>query len=327
MGESKFSPGEWKVVNAMGQDLKSQILPLPYNPPSEVLFKLLGMLIQSGEKLASVAEIFTGKMPGQNTPATTTMATIEQGMKVFTAIYKRIYRALKKELKKMYRLNKIYLEDEEYVKVLEEPASVVADFDEESYDVCPVADPTASSLQEKMMKAQALLELLPLGTLDPIEVTKRVLQAQEQPNWEQLIPGLAQTGQPQIPEKPDPKMQEMQMKMDLEKQKAAMKGQEMQQKMALEQRSAETKLQMKQQEHQVNMASKIQQAQIDAKIAEHKQKIFMVEGQQKLAVGQAEAQQKLAVNHAVGQQKVNQAKEQSKLKANSTTGSTKKSQK
>jgi chaperonin GroES len=54
----------------------------------------MGALITSGKELASVAEIFTGKMPGQNTPATTTMATMEQGMKVFTAVYKRIYRAL-----------------------------------------------------------------------------------------------------------------------------------------------------------------------------------------------------------------------------------------
>ena len=105
MGTSQFTPGEWKAVNATGDDLRKQIVPIPAKEPSNVLFQLLGMLVTSGKELASVAEIFTGKMPGQNTPATTTMATIEQGMKVFTAIYKRIYRSLAKEYKKFFDLN------------------------------------------------------------------------------------------------------------------------------------------------------------------------------------------------------------------------------
>ena len=81
MGENKFQPGEWKPVASTGSDLKNQIVPLPAKEPSSVLFQLMGSLITSGKELASVAEIFVGKMPGQNTPATTTMATIEQGMK------------------------------------------------------------------------------------------------------------------------------------------------------------------------------------------------------------------------------------------------------
>jgi hypothetical protein len=94
---SRFQPGEWKPVDFTGDDIKKHIFPLPTKEPSEVLFKLLETLVTSGKELASVAEIFVGKMPGQNTPATTTMATIEQGLKVFTAIYKRIFRALGKE--------------------------------------------------------------------------------------------------------------------------------------------------------------------------------------------------------------------------------------
>lgn len=70
-------------------------------------------------RLASVAEIFTGKMPRQNTPATTTMATVEQGMKVFTAVYKRIYRSLTEEFKKIYKLNKLYLDPNKYVAILD----------------------------------------------------------------------------------------------------------------------------------------------------------------------------------------------------------------
>jgi chaperonin GroES len=78
MGDTAFQPAEWKSVNATGDDLRKMIVPLPTKEPSPVLFQLLTLLIQSGKELASVAEIFTGKMPGQNTPATTTQATIEQ---------------------------------------------------------------------------------------------------------------------------------------------------------------------------------------------------------------------------------------------------------
>ena len=112
MGETRFQPGEWKAVNAVGDDLKKQIFPLPVREPSQVLFNLLDLLLKSGKELASVAEIFVGKMPGQNTPATTTMASIEQGMKVFTAVYKRVYRSLTSEFRKIYKLNQQYMNPE-----------------------------------------------------------------------------------------------------------------------------------------------------------------------------------------------------------------------
>ena len=204
-GETRLAPGEWRHVNATGDDLRKQIVPLPANEPSDVLFKLLGLVIESTEKLASVAEIFVGKMPGQNTPATTTMATIEQGMKVFTAIYKRVYRSLTKEYKKIFRLNSIYEENiKKALHVLDEPI-VRTDYDEKAYNVCPTADPTAVSSTQKLLKAQGLMELLQLGTLNPIEVTKRILDAQEQPNPEALLR--------QGPPPPDPKTQQIQMQM------------------------------------------------------------------------------------------------------------------
>ena len=154
-----------------------------------------------------------------------------------------------------------------------------------------------------MMKAMALLELLPLGTIDPMEVTMRVLQAQEQPNWEKLIPGMAQTGQPQKQEQPDPKLIEMQQKMQAEQQKAGLRQQEIQQKMAMNQQSEEMKLAMKAQENQLELQNKAQQGQLDAEIAKQKQQIFM-----------ADALNKLTVNRAVGEQKIRQAEEQTKSK-------------
>jgi chaperonin GroES len=311
MGDSPLRPGEWRAVNAVGDDIRKQMIPLPAKEPSAVLFQLLGMLITSGKELASVAEIFVGKMPGQNTPATTTMASIEQGMKVFTAIYKRIYKALDKEFKKLFYINKEFLDQKTYAVVLDDEAVNPQDFDTELYDICPAADPNASSQQEKLAKAQALVDLLPLGTIDPMQVTIRILQAMDQPNWETLIPGMAETGQPQPQQKPDPKMIEMQMKMQGEQQKSAMKQQEMQQKMAMGQRDAEFKLAMKAQEHQIDMQSKMEQAKVDSQIARDKQQIFM-----------ADSMNKLQVNQAMGEQKVQQAKEMAKSKPQSKSGST-----
>src|SRR3990167_707501 len=119
-------------------------------------------------------------MPVQNPPATTTMATIEQGMKVFTAIYKRVYRSLTEELYKLFMLNKRYLDPQTETAVLDEPVGP-DDFDKDNYDVCPTADPSATSKQEKLAKAQTLMEIGgQLGTLDKIKVTERVLDALEE---------------------------------------------------------------------------------------------------------------------------------------------------
>jgi len=305
MGETSFKPGEWKVVNATGDDLKKQIVSLPTKEPSNVLFQLMGSLITSGKELASVAEIFVGKMPGQNTPATTTMATIEQGMKVFTAVYKRIYRSLAEEFAKLYRLNSIYINQQTYVDVVDMEIGP-DDFNIKNNNIFPGADPTAVSQTERLMKAQGLMELLPSGVLDPVKVVKRILEAQEQPNWEELIiQQVAETGQ--MPPKQDPKMMEMQMKGQLEQQKFGLKAQEMERKSQLAERDAQTKLAMAAQDHQISAQAKIQDIRLSAAEAEHKQKIFSAEEQAKLI-------QELSHNEATHQQSLKHAQEQSTAK-------------
>lgn len=321
MGDTQFKPGEWKVLNgAIGDDLKKQIMPLPIKEPSAVLFQLMGTLVTSGKELASVAEIFTGKMPGQNTPATTTMATVEQGMKVFTAVYKRIYRALAIEFKKMYELNRTYLNPQTYAAVLDDQIGP-NDFDKESYDVCPGADPNALSQSERLMKAQGLLELLPIGILDPVKVIERVLEAQEQPNWQELLNAqVRETGQFQPP--PDPKLMEMQMKGQMEQQKLGLQTAAQQQKMELESRDRQQQMLMKQQEHAQDMQHKQQTAQLDAAEKVHMQRIFSAEAQ-------AKAVQGIQQSDAEHQQRMQQTKEKqaSQQKSNGTPGKTTPAQK
>lgn len=314
MGEQRFQPGEWKVVNATGDDLKKQIVPLPAAQPSQVLFELMGSLVTSGKELASVAEIFVGKMPGQNTPATTTMASIEQGMKVFTAVYKRIYRALKEEFEKLYRLNSIYLNDSEYADVVDMRVNR-SDFDEESHQIYPGADPTAVSQTERLLKAQGLLELLPMapGMLNPVEVFKRVLEAQEQPNVQALFSQqVIQSGQYQPP--PDPKMMEMQMTGQMKQQEIQQQAGQQQQQMELESRDKQAQLDMQQQEHAQEQAHAAQMANIKAAEAQHKQAIFTAQAQQQMTQQDQLHQQKLVQNQEQGAAKVQQMKQEAKVK-------------
>lgn len=314
MGDNRFTPGEWKAVNATGTDLKAQIMPLPTREPSNVLFQLMGSLITSGKELASVAEIFVGKMPGQNTPATTTMATIEQGMKVFTAVYKRLFRSLKEEFEKLARLNYLYLNPNTLVEDLEITISA-QDFDPKVHKIVPGADPTAVSQTERLMKAQGLMELLPTGVLDPVKVVTRVLDAQEQPNWQELLnPQVAQTGQ--IPQQPDPKMMEMQMKGQMEQQKIGLQAQAQQHKMELEARDRQVQLAMKQQEHEQAMSHRADMANLQAAEAVHKQRIFSAQEQaafiQKLMQDHADHQQKMAHADAAAKQKAREPKKEPK---------------
>ena len=311
MGENRFEPGEWKAVNATGDDLKKQIVPLPSKEPSKVLYDLMMAMIQSGKELASVAEIFVGKMPGQNTPATTTMASIEQGMKVFTAVYKRIYRAMSEEFKKLYRLNSIYLNPQTYVDIVDMQVGP-DDFTLDDYRICPGADPTAVSQTEKLMKAQGLMEMLGAGMpLDPVKVMVRMLEAQEQPNWQELIPQQIQQSGQMPPPPPDPKLLAVQAKTeaDMAKTKATIEALAM--KSEIEKSTAQAKIAMEAQKHEQDMQQKMQAAQIDAVSNIQKQKIFN-------ATAQAEAAQGMRQTEESHQQSLRQSEEQSKAKVAQT---------
>ncbi len=312
MGEAKFGPGEWKVVNAAGEDLAKQIVPLPAKEPSNVLLELMGSLITSGKELASVAEIFVGKMPGQNTPATTTMASIEQGMKVFTAVYKRIYRALSDEFKKIYELNGHYLDPQTYEIVLDAPIGP-EDFNDETYDICPGADPTAVSQTERLLKAQGLLELLPLipGLLNPIEVVSRVLEAQEQPNWQKVFSQEVQASGQLPPPQPDPKLMAIQAKVEADQRKASVDIQKKQMEMELEGRDKMMQMQMKQQEHaqkmQMEQERTMQKASSEIAMANVYASTERMKGQQSLQQSDQQHQQKMQQTKEMTKSKESQA--------------------
>ena len=306
MGETRFQPGEWKAVNAVGDDLKKQIFPLPVREPSQVLFNLLDLLLKSGKELASVAEIFVGKMPGQNTPATTTMASIEQGMKVFTAVYKRVYRSLTSEFRKIYKLNQQYMNPEEYISILDNPIPQ-EDYKGPEDDIIPGADPSAVSSQEKQQKVQAVMQLLNLGTINPMAATLMYLEAHEIPEAE--IKKLAMQPQP----KTDPKVEALQAKAAIDQQKAQNDIQISREKLRMDQMTKEQEMQHKATLQRMELEGKQMESILKGRAATLDLQAAAAQHGQSMQQQAQQNQMKLATQHASHQQQLQQQKENTKL--------------
>lgn len=195
-GSQQFQPGEWKLVQARGADVRSSVVPMTFPGPDGTLFQLLGLLIEAGKDVASVSNVMTGDAGGRNMTATTTMALIEQGMAVFTAAYKRIFGALRHEFRLLARINADTLDPMSYSRfhdamsaegqpVMLDPR---ADYDLSDMDISPVADPTSVTRMQEAAKAQFVMELSQAGLVDPQEGARRMLQAASIPDAEALLP-------------------------------------------------------------------------------------------------------------------------------------------
>lgn len=161
-GSMRFKMGEWKVIQAMGEDISKNIFRVPTPEPSAVLFNLLGMVTEYARGLSSVSEAMAGRESASaNEPATSLLARLDQGMKVFSSIYQRIYRSMSEEFGMIFDLNGRYLNDAQYQNVLDGVSIPIAkdDFNRDDCDVLPTADPTLSSLMLRMAKSQALLQM------------------------------------------------------------------------------------------------------------------------------------------------------------------------
>lgn len=157
-GELKFRMGRWQnVALAAGEDIAKNIFPWPTKEPSQTLFQLLGLLIQIGKEFTASTDIMNGSQPAQNVASNTVSQLIEQGSKTHTNINKRVYRSATSEFQKIYYLNATYLQDEIYKRVLDDPeADVKKDFELDTLDIYPVADPTLSTESQRMLKAMTV---------------------------------------------------------------------------------------------------------------------------------------------------------------------------
>jgi hypothetical protein len=157
-GDITVSPGEWVEVEAYGDDLRKSFIPLPFKEPSPTLLQLLGVLTESGRRFASIADAMIGDSAGSG-PVGTTIALIEQGSKVFSAIHKRLHQAQGREFKLLYELNGEYLDDEYPYDVIGERKVIrKKDFDF-AINVVPVSDPNIFSQAQRIALAQTGLQL------------------------------------------------------------------------------------------------------------------------------------------------------------------------
>lgn len=213
-GNYSFNPMEWKHVDTTGDDLRKGIVPLPVREPSQVLFTLLNLLINYGERIGGSVDILSGQNPGQNTPAETTRTMAEQGMKIFNGIFKRTHRSLKQEFRKLYRLNQIFVtENTPYVSNAKGSGIVLAsDYEGPVTDVMPTADPSITSDAQRLNQAAAIAARVAAtpGLYNRYEAEYTFLKAIKVTNIDRILPDPK--GPNAVPAPVNPKVQIEQMK-------------------------------------------------------------------------------------------------------------------
>jgi chaperonin GroES len=176
-GSVRFQVGEYKVVNTPGATLRENLVPLQFSGPNPVLFQLLNFLVDAGREIASVKDILSGAMPGGNVPGVLGLAVIQQGLKVFSAIFKRIHRSLGVEFRKLYRLNRIYLPDEAGFRMGAEYFRVTRADYEQGSGVEPVSDPEIVTDMQQLARANFLLTFKDDPWCDGHEIRRRAFAA------------------------------------------------------------------------------------------------------------------------------------------------------
>jgi len=153
-----IQPGEFKDVDAPGGSLRDAFFPLPYKEPSQTLLNLLGIVVQAGQRFAAIADMQVGDS-NQQAAVGTTIALLERGSRVMSAIHKRCYAAMKTEFKLLSKVVAQYLPPEYPYDVVGGQRNIKqADFDDR-VDIIPVADPNIFSMSQRITLAQTQLQI------------------------------------------------------------------------------------------------------------------------------------------------------------------------
>ena len=153
-----IQPGEFKDVDAPGGNLRDAFFPLPYKEPSPTLLNLLGVVVQAGQRFASIADMQVGD-GNQAAAVGTTVALLERGSRVMSAIHKRCYAAMKNEFKLLSKVVSQYLPPEYPYDVVGGARNIKqTDFDDR-IDIIPVADPNIFSMSQRITLAQTQLQI------------------------------------------------------------------------------------------------------------------------------------------------------------------------
>jgi hypothetical protein len=195
--DTPIQPGEFRDVDAPGGSLRESIQPLPFKEPSGTLLNLLGILVNAGQRFASIAEINVGQ-GNPNAPVGTTLALLERSTKVLSAIHKRLHNSQKKEFRILANVFKEYLPEEYPYNVANANNTIkLTDFDDR-VDIFPISNPDIFSQSQRIAMAQEMMQLVQSnpevhGASGIYESYKRMYSAIGVDNVEQILAPPPQT--------------------------------------------------------------------------------------------------------------------------------------
>ena len=195
--DTPIQPGEFRDVDAPGGSLRESIQPLPFKEPSGTLLNLLGILVNAGQRFASIAEINVGQ-GNPNAPVGTTLALLERSTKVLSAIHKRLHNSQKKEFRILSNVFKEYLPQEYPYNVANANNTIkLTDFDDR-VDIFPISNPDIFSQSQRIAMAQEMMQLVQSnpevhGASGIYESYKRMYAAIGVDNVEQILAPPPQT--------------------------------------------------------------------------------------------------------------------------------------
>jgi hypothetical protein len=187
--DEPLRPGEWRDVDVVGDQLKNSFFNLPYQEPSGTLFQLLGFVVQAAQKFVGTTDMGTGNINNQEMPVGTTIALLERGSRIISAVHKRLYNSMKQEFKLIADL----ISQEGGAYPYTEEGDKAQDFSER-IDIVPIANPNIFSMAQRISLAQ---EQLKLASSKPemhnlYEAYRRVYNSLGVDNVEQLLPPAPQ---------------------------------------------------------------------------------------------------------------------------------------
>ena len=186
--DTPVGPGEWRDVDVASGTMRDNIIPLPYKEPSQVLAALLQTIVDEGRRFASAADLKVSDMSSQS-PVGTTLAILERTMKVMSAVQARIYYSMRQEFRLLRDIIRDYTPDEYSYDPDTEDASVKrSDYD--LVEVIPVGDPNASTLAQKVVQYQAVIQLAQMAPqiYDLPYLHRQMLNVLSVPNAEKIVP-------------------------------------------------------------------------------------------------------------------------------------------
>ena len=198
--DQPLQPGEFRDVDAPNGIIREALLPLPYKGPDQVLLQLLGVCVDAGKQFAAVADMQLSEIGSSQTPVGTTMALMERGTKVMSAVHKRLHYAQKKEFNLLANIFKLTLPPVYPYNVSGGPREIkVLDFGD-AIDILPVSDPNIFSMSQRVTLAQNQLQLAQSNPQihNLYEAYRRMYLALGVKDVEQILP-VPRGPQPQDP--------------------------------------------------------------------------------------------------------------------------------